>query len=106
MTDPLVYIVDDDPDMLDSLAWLMKTVGLWTKTFPSAAGFLRDFTPNGPGCVLLDVRMPGLDGPGDSIAIEGAKHKTISMKVTAPAGTTLYFFCAVHPWMHGKLKVT
>jgi FixJ family two-component response regulator len=62
MTDALVYIVDDDPDMRDSLAWLMKTVGLQTKTFPSAAGFLRDFSPNGPGCVLLDVRMPGTSG--------------------------------------------
>jgi two-component system, LuxR family, response regulator FixJ len=62
MTDALVYIVDDDPDMRDSLAWLMKTVGLRTKTFSSAAGFLRDFTPNGPGCVLLDVRMPGTSG--------------------------------------------
>lgn len=54
----------------------------------------------------VDKGKPGLDGPGDSIAIEGAKHKTISIKVTAPAGTTLYFFCVVHPWMHGKLKVT
>ena len=54
----------------------------------------------------VDRGQPGLDGPGDSIAIEGAKHKTISMKVTAPAGTTLYFFCVVHPWMHGELKVT
>jgi plastocyanin len=54
----------------------------------------------------IDKGKPGLDGPGDSIAIEGAKHKTISIKVTAPAGTTLYFFCVVHPWMHGELKVT
>ncbi len=62
MTDALVYIVDDDSDMRDSLAWLMKTVGLRTKTFASAAAFLRDFSPNGPGCVLLDVRMPGTSG--------------------------------------------
>jgi len=54
----------------------------------------------------IDKGRPGLDGPGDSIAIEGAKHKTISITVTAPAGTTLYFFCVVHPWMHGTLKVT
>jgi len=54
----------------------------------------------------VDKGQPGLDEAGDSIAIEGAKHKTISIKVTAPAGTTLYFFCVVHPWMHGKLKVT
>jgi FixJ family two-component response regulator len=62
MKDALVYIVDDDPDMRDSLAWLMKTVGLQTRTFPSAASFLLDFVRNGPGCVLLDVRMPGTSG--------------------------------------------
>ena len=42
--------------------WLMKTVGLRAKTFPSAAGFLRDFARNGPGCLVLDVRMPGTSG--------------------------------------------
>jgi FixJ family two-component response regulator len=62
MTEPIVYIVDDDPDMRDSLRWLIKTVGLHAETFPSAAGFLRDFAPNGPGCVILDVRMPGTSG--------------------------------------------
>jgi plastocyanin len=55
---------------------------------------------------VVDKGQPGLDSPGDSIAIEGGKHKSISIKVTAPAGTTLYFFCVVHPWMHGKLTVT
>jgi plastocyanin len=54
----------------------------------------------------VDKGQPGLDGPGDSVAIEGLKHKSISIKATAPAGTTLYFFCAVHPWMHGKITVT
>jgi FixJ family two-component response regulator len=62
MEQPLVYIVDDDPDMRDSLRWLMKTVGIRAQTFASAAEFLRDFTPNGPGCVILDVRMPGTSG--------------------------------------------
>jgi FixJ family two-component response regulator len=62
MKDPTVYIVDDDPDMRDSLNWLLKTVGLRTQTFASAAGFLREFSPNGPGCVILDVRMPGTGG--------------------------------------------
>lgn len=54
----------------------------------------------------VDKGQPGLDEPGDSIAIEGAQHKVISMKVTAPAGTILHFICAVHPWMQGTLKVT
>jgi len=62
MEQSIVYIVDDDPDMRDSLRWLMKTVGLRAQTFASASEFLREFAPNGPGCVILDVRMPGTSG--------------------------------------------
>ena len=57
-----VYIVDDDPDMRDSLRWLLKTVGLRTATFSSAAEFIRGFTGDGPACLVLDVRMPGTSG--------------------------------------------
>jgi FixJ family two-component response regulator len=62
MQDPVVYIVDDDPDMRESLRWLMKTVGLQVATFPSAADFLRDFVRCGPGCLVVDVRLPGTSG--------------------------------------------
>jgi len=62
MQHPRVYIVDDDPDMRDSLRWLMKTVGLHAETFSSATDFLRDFVSADPGCVILDVRMPGISG--------------------------------------------
>jgi plastocyanin len=55
---------------------------------------------------IVDKGQTGLDGPGDSLLIWGAAHRSISIRVTAPAGTTLYFFCAVHPWMHGKLVVS
>jgi FixJ family two-component response regulator len=62
MTDPTVYIVDDDPDMRDSLRWLLKTVGLRSVTFPTAAEFVRGFNGDGPSCLVLDVRMPGTSG--------------------------------------------
>jgi FixJ family two-component response regulator len=62
MPDATVYIVDDDPDMRDSLRWLLKTVGLRCLTFPSAEEFLREFTGDGPSCLVLDVRMPGTGG--------------------------------------------
>jgi RNA polymerase sigma factor (sigma-70 family) len=62
MMEPIVYIVDDDPDLRDSLRWLITSVGLRVETFSSAADFLRDFKPNGPGCLILDVRMPGTSG--------------------------------------------
>jgi plastocyanin len=55
---------------------------------------------------VVDKGETGFGQPGDSIAIEGAGHKSVSVKVTAPAGTTLYFICAVHPWMQGEIKVT
>jgi FixJ family two-component response regulator len=62
MSDPTVYIVDDDPDMRDSLRWLLKTVGLRSVAFPSAADFLRGYGGERPACLVLDVRMPGISG--------------------------------------------
>jgi FixJ family two-component response regulator len=62
MEDPIVYIVDDDPDVRDSLRWLMTTVGLRVDVFASAVEFLDAFAPRGPACLVLDVRMPGTSG--------------------------------------------
>ena len=63
MTTPAtVFVVDDDPDIRDSLSWLMGTVGLAVKTYSSADEFLRDFTADGPGCLVVDIRMPGTSG--------------------------------------------
>ncbi len=74
-------------------------------------GLIRNpHAPPGPSNDIVhwtvDKGSPGLSGPGDSIAIEGAKHRSISIKVTAPAGSKLSFFCVVHPWMHGTINVT
>jgi FixJ family two-component response regulator len=62
MRKPTVYIVDDDPDMRDSLRWLMTTVGLGVEVYASASAFLEGFAPEGPGCLVFDVRMPGTSG--------------------------------------------
>jgi FixJ family two-component response regulator len=62
MQEPTVFIVDDDPDMRDSLCWLMTTVGLRVAVYASAAEFLGAFRPRGPGCLVFDVRMPGMSG--------------------------------------------
>lgn len=62
MSEPTVYIVDDDPDMRDSLRWLLKTVGLRTTVFATAEDFAREYREDGPACLVLDVRMPGWSG--------------------------------------------
>lgn len=59
----VVHVVDDDPDMRDSLAWLMRSVGLAVETYVSAHDFLTRFDfGSTPGCLVFDVRMPGTSG--------------------------------------------
>jgi FixJ family two-component response regulator len=62
MQEPTVFIVDDDPDLRDSLRWLMTTVGLRVEVFATAAEFLQEPPRRGPGCLVFDVRMPGMSG--------------------------------------------
>jgi RNA polymerase sigma factor (sigma-70 family) len=57
-----VYVVDDDEAMRDSLAWLLESHGHRVVAFPSAAAFLEAYRPELRGCLVLDVRMPGMSG--------------------------------------------
>jgi FixJ family two-component response regulator len=57
-----VFIVDDDQEVRQALALLMESVGLHVETFESGNDFLRQFDPARPGCMILDVRMPGMSG--------------------------------------------
>jgi FixJ family two-component response regulator len=59
---PIVFVVDDDPAVGLSLKRLAKSVGLEAETFTSAQEFLRTQRPDRPGCLVLDIRMPGLSG--------------------------------------------
>ena len=59
---PLVFVVDDEPAIRDSLALLLRSVGLPTRTFDSAQAFLDAFQPVPNACLLADVRMPGMSG--------------------------------------------
>ncbi len=58
----VVFIVDDDELIRDSLAQLVKSVGLQVKTFSSAQSFLESELPEQPSCLVLDIRMPGMSG--------------------------------------------
>lgn len=57
-----VFVVDDDADLRESLGWLFESAGLRFKSYSTAQEFLTDYKPEEPGCLLLDVRMPGLSG--------------------------------------------
>lgn len=57
-----VYIVDDDQAMRESLQWLIESDGMQVRTFDSADAFLQACSKDWGGCLLLDVRMPGMSG--------------------------------------------
>lgn len=59
---PTVFVVDDEPAVQQSLQWLLESVGLPVQTFGSASEFLGYWRPEMPGCLLLDLRMPGISG--------------------------------------------
>ncbi len=62
MPDATVFIVDDDPSVRDSLGLLLGLRGYRTAIFADAESFLHAYRPDWRGCVLLDIRMPGMDG--------------------------------------------
>lgn len=88
-----VFVIDDDPDVRDSLQWLLESVGLNVKTFENALEFLESFEPGISGCIVLDVRMPGLSGINaqkklpeyniDLPVIMISAHGNVDMAVTA-----------------------
>ena len=65
-TVPTVYVVDDDPQVCDSLSLMVRSIGLEARTYLSAEAFLDGChdLPGSPKCLVLDVRMPGLGGLG------------------------------------------
>ena len=60
--EPTVVLVDDDQSVRDALKWLIESVDLRVDTYASATEFLDSFDPAAPGCLVLDVRMPGMSG--------------------------------------------
>ncbi|MGE5478207.1 MAG: response regulator transcription factor [Bacteroidales bacterium] len=59
---PTIFVVDDDEAMRHSLAFLLKSLGMPVECHPSAEAFLAARQPGRPGCLVLDVRMPGMSG--------------------------------------------
>jgi two-component system response regulator FixJ len=96
-----VYVIDDDEAIRRSLAFLLRTAGLPSRSFDSAEAFLAEAGDLAPGCVITDVRMPGIDGielvrrvaeaklPLSTIVITG--HGDIALAVEAMKGGAVDF---------------
>lgn len=88
-----VYVVDDEPGIRQALALLIRSVGMNVEAFASADEFLSHYDPSVPGCLILDVRLPGMSGlqlqevlkqRGHSLPIVViTSHGTIPMAVAA-----------------------
>ena len=88
-----VFVVDDDSAVRSAIRLLLKSVGLPVSTFDSAQGFLDGHSNDAAGCVLLDVRMPGMSGPAlqQELSVRGSilpvifitGHGDVSMAVEA-----------------------
>ena len=101
MTEPIVFIVDDEPSVARSLKRLLRSHGLEAETFASAAEFLAREPADRPSCLLLDVRMPGRDGLDlqrelerrgrDQAIVFLTGHATVPMGVEAIKGGAVDF---------------
>ncbi|MBK3803151.1 response regulator [Azospirillum brasilense] len=90
---PFVAIIDDDPSIRESLVSLLRSVGLTALPFASAQDFLQQRLPDAPGCLVLDVRLPGQSGLEFQRELSGTDihlpvvfitgHGDIPMSVTA-----------------------
>lgn len=88
-----VYVIDDDTSVRSSLRWLIESVQLSVREFSTANEFLHSWRGNGTGCIILDVRMPGMSGLDlqDILAQRGVHlpviivtgHADVSMAVRA-----------------------
>jgi FixJ family two-component response regulator len=80
-TEPFVAVVDDDQSVRDALDSLFRSVGLATRLFASADALLKDKLPDAPGCLVLDVRLPGISGLDfqERLSAQGVTLPTIFM---------------------------
>lgn len=83
MTQPTVFIVDDDEFVRDSLAALLLAKGMEAVPFASAEAFLLGYRPVASGCAIIDMRMPGMDG---LTLLEHLRNRNITLPVIVVTG--------------------
>jgi FixJ family two-component response regulator len=98
---PSVVVIDDDPDIREALRSLLKSVGLQGRAFASVPEFLKSGRPEGPTCLVLDVRLPGRSGLDFQRELSAANidlpiifitaHADVAMSVQAMKGGALEF---------------
>ncbi len=101
MIPPTVFVVDDDPPLRTAVSRLLASVGLTAQTFGSAEEFRRDVDPLRPGCLILDIRMPGSSGLELQRQLVQAGYELPIIFVTAHADVAL----AVRAMRAGALQV-
>ena len=99
---PTVFIVDDDPAALESLRWLVEQADFPVKSFRSGREFLANYRTEQPGCLVLDVRMPDLDGLALQRAMRERKIRLPTIFITAYGDVPT---CASRvPWRRRQLS--
>lgn len=100
---PLIYVVDDDVAVCDGITTLLESMGMRVKTFQSANDFLQSKRPDTPGCLLLDVRLPGMSGLDFQLKLTSlgihipivfmTGHADVPMGVKAMKAGAIEFLC-------------
>lgn len=76
----LIYVIDDDPAMVESLCWVIESIDLNVKAYTNAQVFLEEYHPQVPGCILLDARMPDISGPELQVKLNALREKGVPVQ--------------------------
>ena len=103
--DPHTVTIADQADLpqtIEELEACFEPGGFCIQTIEAHDPGLDELPPFN---LVVNTGGPGLDARGDSLLFGGPFAQSVEAQVTAPAGTTLYYLCVIHPWMQGRIKV-